>query len=904
MLLNAFDRLAANAGLVHCLKAVCVMGLALAVSGSLAIGTAVAEEHDDEASVTAANELEEVVVQALRRDGLLQKTPVAVSVLSQDALDQGDIVDVIDLNNAFPSLIVQTPGDQANPRFILRGVGTTNGTEAGDQTVGFYVDGIFAARAQGALALFYDLEGIQLLRGPQGTLFGRNNTAGALLLQTKRPGDELEGNVELTFGSFERRRISAAVGVPLTDNWGIRLAGVLDVDDGWVQALGTDPRVPQFPNRLNADGTSDNPWSLGAVNRYPDTDRNLNSRDSRSARISSLAKLGPRTEWFFSVEHFINKSADSVLLNPVLVEQGKYEAYIDSPHSLDLKSTAIRSILSVDISDSVQFEWLTGGGDLYRAQVYDLDSGLMNRYQEHRTEFHRSRSGSTEFKFDGSHFDGALDWTAGIYYFEEDTGIRFDIDAIGTWPEGGATFIQPERGAVASAAFTQITYRPIDSFGITVGYRQTEESKYDRGGRSFGNCSGVLRPAPAAAAALGGGNAITTTEDFFNNETGARTKSLNDVAVTGTTLDRIDDRTGRPVFTDKVTNANPTLVDDNGNPIPDGLDDLSGESRPPLECEATQQNELERDFSEGTWLARVEYDLVGSNSETLIYVSAATGYQSGVIQDAGNSTNPEKSLTYELGTKTDFGSFRLNNSLFFNSYTDLIRSLIDPIQNNTIVTNASEAQIFGLEIEATALFGNGGKIDLGLAFLDANYTGQYLFAFNPNDDLPQGGSPSLPIRRITDAKDNERSYYDLDGVGLPYAPTLQLNLGFAWAVQLDRGTLTPRLRAVYTSEHVFNDNNTEISAVNIWLNGSDSGLVNGQRQYHTGNPEGQDAYFKADIGVEWASQHGWVLDFFMNNVTDELVKTSTDCSAGTTAGCAARYLPPTEWGMRIKWNFD
>ena len=910
MIISALKHSAQPSWLAN-LKGVILPAVVLAGLSTITAGKALAA--DDDGDNSSGNALEEVIVQALRRDASLQDTPIAVSVLSQQALDNSDVVDITDLNNIIPNLVVQTPADQANPRIFLRGVGTVNGTEAADQSVGFYVDDIFAARAQGALSLFYDLESVQLLRGPQGTLFGRNNSAGAFLLRTKRPTKELEGNFELTSGSFNRRRVSAAISIPLTDNWSMRVAGVVDVDEGWVKQLTLDPRFAPPSESIPEEQDVTNPYSLGAVGRYPNPNQKLNNRDSRSVRISSLAEFNSRSSWFFSIETFNNKSADSILLNPVLVKQGKYEAYIDSPHSLDLTNTAIRSNISVDIGSSSKFEYLLGASNLSRAQVYDVDAGLMQRFQENRTEWQRSRAASQEFKFTGSVNDGKFDWTAGIYAFAEKTGIRFDIDAINAWPEGGATFIQPERGAVAAALYGQFTYRPIESLGISLGLRITDETKFDRRGRNYNNaCNGfILRETGQSADKLNGGSAISTAEDFFNNRTGARTRNLDGSAVVNAAgdpieSDGIDDVSGLPirVFTDEFDNETQTAETDAEDKTPDGLDDADGLPNTLL-CTAGTQNELERSYEEVSWLFRVDYKLSGRN-ETLLYLSAATGYQSGVIQDNGNSTKPENSLSYEFGTKTDFGSVRLNSAIFFNNYTDLIRSLIDPIQNNTVVTNASEAQIFGVELEMNALVGNGGQIDVGLSYLSATYTGEYLFAQTGiSTDLPQGANPSLPTRTIPTATGEDLTYYNLDGGPLPYAPEIQFNMGFNWDIKFDGGSLIPRFRVVYSSEFSFNDRDTQISAIDNFVGGVDQGLAaDGSRLYTRANPEGQDAYFKMDIGLEWVSRNGWSLDMFFNNVTDELVKTSADCSAGTAEGCAARYLAPAESGLRFRWVFD
>ncbi len=440
--------------------------LAVAISGILAFSVS--------SQVLAQDEqpgLEEVIVTAERREASLQSTPIAVSVMSQEALIENDILNVTGLTGFVPNLIVSGQEDQSDIKIYIRGVGTNNPTETGDQGVGVYVDGVFAARAQGALALMYDLENVQVLRGPQGTLFGRNNTGGAMLLTTRRPGKEFEGDIQVTYGTYNRQQVSGAFTLPVSDSLSFRVAAYSDQDDGWVNAIDTDPR--------GLEGEYSGPTTLRTANT---SGMKLNNTDVRSARLTGLWELTDALDWTLSYETFTDQGNTGVLLNPVEVEKGNFDAFIDSPVMLDMTSDVIRSKLSYDITDGVNAQYLFGTSDLSRRQVVDQDAGVLSMFREARTEYQDSTATSHEIKIQNSGSD-RLEWTVGLYYFEEETAIRFDFDGDGPWlNQRGATFIQPARGSESAAAYGQLTYRISDAFSLTGGVRYTDDLKYDRGG--------------------------------------------------------------------------------------------------------------------------------------------------------------------------------------------------------------------------------------------------------------------------------------------------------------------------------------------------------------------------------------------------------------------------------------
>src|SRR5690606_13254566 len=181
-------------------------------------------------------QLEEVIVTAERREMSLQDTPISVIAFTGDNLELKGVRDMMELANIAPNLDIKGSRGTGNtsPNYQIRGIGGGGGA-TGERGVGFYIDNVFMPRTTGPVMRVLDVERIEVLRGPQGTLFGRNSTGGAIRVITRQPGDELEGYVRVTGGKFDRRDITGMINVPLSDNVALRAQVALMEQDGFVQ---------------------------------------------------------------------------------------------------------------------------------------------------------------------------------------------------------------------------------------------------------------------------------------------------------------------------------------------------------------------------------------------------------------------------------------------------------------------------------------------------------------------------------------------------------------------------------------------------------------------------------------------------------------------------------------------
>ncbi len=154
------------------------------------------------------------------------ETPVAITAYTEAELKRNGVNSVKDIANLVPGLDISTATDQAAPVISMRGVRSTNITELGDPAVGVHLDGIYSPRMQGALALMYDIDRVEALRGPQGTLFGRNSTVGSINVISAKPEfTGLYGNVSIEAGNFNSKNIDAVLNIPINDEFAVRFSG-------------------------------------------------------------------------------------------------------------------------------------------------------------------------------------------------------------------------------------------------------------------------------------------------------------------------------------------------------------------------------------------------------------------------------------------------------------------------------------------------------------------------------------------------------------------------------------------------------------------------------------------------------------------------------------------------------
>ncbi|MGN6091739.1 MAG: TonB-dependent receptor, partial [Luteibacter jiangsuensis] len=349
--------------------------LYVAISLVIAPGTLLAADQEttgqDAASKNPATaerkvqNLDAVSVTATKRETPLQKTPVAVTAITVDTLDRERVMTVQDLTKLVPGLQGTSQGDHGVVTLTLRGIGNDSAkTEYADPEVATFVDGVYAPRAEAASGLLLDMEGVETLRGPQGTLWGRNSTAGAISFQTAKPdiGAGFYGNAQVEAGNYNQSGARAAFNLPISDTFAMRVAAVHQQHDGYVdyqKPSGQLPSVAQQQQAYLASGG--NPANFRPIDPswYVQNGDKYNAQDQSAARISTLWQPSDAFKWNLSYEYFVDRGTPSLsLMQTPRQGQDFWSALIDTAPYLHRTSSTVRSRMDWTINDGVQLSYI------------------------------------------------------------------------------------------------------------------------------------------------------------------------------------------------------------------------------------------------------------------------------------------------------------------------------------------------------------------------------------------------------------------------------------------------------------------------------------------------------------------------------------------------------------------
>ena len=258
--------------------------LAIALAGSAGARAQTA----DQAAAPADGD---IVVTAQRRSERLQDVPIAVTAITGDDLRERRIADVLDLSGRVPGLQIRSADNGANPRIFIRGVGLNDFNPATASAVGIYVNGVYVASTLAQRDAFFDLGQVEVLRGPQGTLYGRNTTGGAINVTTRKPGDTPEADLSLDYGRFDAVTLRGGISAPVAPGLlAVRVAGLYQRDDGYTRDTLTGDR-----------GNNVDRWALRSTARLTPSstitdDLTVNASRSTGGSLQAYARtLIPQT---------------------------------------------------------------------------------------------------------------------------------------------------------------------------------------------------------------------------------------------------------------------------------------------------------------------------------------------------------------------------------------------------------------------------------------------------------------------------------------------------------------------------------------------------------------------------------------------------------------------------------
>ena len=802
--------------------------------------------------------LQEIIVTAAGRATDLQKTPIAVSVFDQIRLDASGVSNLGELAYMVPGLEMTSTAPQAAMLVQLRGVGTTNITEIADGPVSIHVDGIYSPRSQAVAALLYDIDRIEVLRGPQGTLLGRNSTSGSVNIYNQRPSlDGVDGHWSTVFGNYNRREFRGAIDLPIHKTFGLRIAGATLKHNSYTDLLDNYIGLgAHYPTDI-ADLT-DYDQAVDYGQKGPEM------ADQQSWRISSLWQPAESFSALTSVEKYRDQGSGIAQLDPSLVTQGIRAVVSDSPSFLDLSNETWRNQLDYQAS-TYSVRYLYGRSTMTRQQIVDADFGRSSSFEQQRTHSSNFQFSSHELQLMNADTE-RLRWVLGTFYSREKNSIVFAVDQQnaggGRYSEGATSWIsnadggavsyaiQPNRRVESLGVFAQATY-DIDQYRrITLGARHTKDTKSDRGGRAI-NCRVTSLLGPYVdSSSIGPG--APNPEDIYAD------------AATQHAINR-------------------GAYHDNGT--------KQGIGNEP--CWIRQVNDLSVTWKNVSGLVNFEF----SPSDRIMYfASLSTGFKSGHIQDAGNAVEPETVTNFELGFKSQYldNRLRFNLAMFQAKYNNLQFSNEDRLDINndgiadtggsTVVRNASAATIRGLELELDWALTDADRLQISAAVTDAHFD---------RFEIPDTLFGDLFNPFVAHASLSPQDPVVLSGNSPPRLPNWKLTLAYSHDFIFDWGIATPRVVIKASDKYFLDIYNRDRVAAGVFAR-----LPNGGTDVGVQRP-----YQMLDLNLTFKpTSTKWTVTAFINNATDKAVKVDSG-NVITESGLVATYLAPRTYGVKFSYLF-
>ena len=437
-------------------------------------------------------QIEEIVVTAQKREENLQETPIAITAFTEEALEGRMINDISKLADFTPNVIFDTTapisGLSNGAAVFIRGVGQLDFGLTTDPGVGTYIDGVYSSRAVGGVLDVVDIERIEILRGSQGTLFGRNTIGGAINITTKRPAREFGGMVEATFGEFERADFKGSLDVPVTDRFSAKFAISSKNRNGFVDRIAAGGRLGD-EDRQSARGS----FLLEAtddIELYATVDyTNIDEQSAGSVMVGITEfpgepsqGLAPSSTWAYN-QVFVpaNPGAAPYTLEEFL-PGGKDQTLATGPTGTDLESFGATLTFTWSLP-WVEFKSISSYRDTEGEFYRDPDNSSVEITETTNPNYNHEQF-SQEVQLTGRGFNERLQYVLGAYYFEEDGTDDVFVPIYGALPTPVGLIALPlyinnyvTVDNDSKAVFGQGTFNVTEQIALTFGMRYTEDKK-------------------------------------------------------------------------------------------------------------------------------------------------------------------------------------------------------------------------------------------------------------------------------------------------------------------------------------------------------------------------------------------------------------------------------------------
>ncbi len=657
-----------------------------------------------------AQVIEEIIVTAQKRAENVMDVPIALTAFSGEALEKLGTRSLTDIGR-FTAGVDMNNDKTLQPTYSIRGVETNDWTIGSDPAVAVYVDGVYAARGAGAEAAFVDVERIEVLKGPQGTLFGRNATGGAIHIITHKPSQETEARVKLTGGDYNRRNIEAMYNMPLSDTVAMRVTGSVLRRDGYL-------------DNLNGD--------------------DVNEENRKNVRLSVLWDVSETTEAIFRYSYEDMDQVGGVVstLNSAAFENanpGKtWDTFgpgaWDAPKQQEARKMSSASLeLNHEIGD-MTFTSITGWRDVDSKLLEDLDGSNNPMFYFASSNPEQSTFFSQEFRLTGA--TDAVKWTAGATYTTEElehtTEAQFLVSTFESFAlppvfrQLGQT-ITPEqipafREAARNGTNAQLNgllgpvCRNKNCDGIAASFFISSLPGVNK---SFIQILNSLRPRVAAGYDAPWNEEVDSKGDYsslagYADATWSITDSTN---LTGGIRYTYDEKQ----FDLYTAYQNYLIEPGPGEPgIPFGLAFFNG-GQPLLDSSESQ--------NWGSWSGRLVLDHHLSE-DTMVYASIANGFKSGGFNSLNfgpgiqSSYDAEEVMNYEIGLKGELleGAVQYSSALFFYKYDNLQTLELVGVPIPSYNLRNADAEGKGFELEVAWMLTDNWLVAGNYSWLDTEFT--------------------------------------------------------------------------------------------------------------------------------------------------------------------------------------
>jgi len=687
--------------------------LALAIAFTSGTGITVTSAAQDDRQTSG---LEEIVVSAQRRETSLQDTPIAITAFSASKLEALGVFDVSQLGGFAPNMtIAKQPSSNTNMGVAIRGVGLGETQLAADPKVGLYIDGILNSKTIGGVFDVVDMERVEVLRGPQGTLFGRNTTGGAINITTLKPSGELRGKAMASVGNFGYLRYGGSLDLPAIGSLATKVSYSHSETDGWARnhytGVAQPPQMPYDKVERNLASKDDDAFRV-ALRWAPREDLTLDYAFDKTDNAGvappfQLLKVKDHifngfTRTSFDFKTFGGELYQQMAQNVQSRNHRQEDFVLDEMTEETLKIKAHTFVAAWELSNNLTLKYLYGSRKSEQNNGADLDGGAYvardlfygvfagNPGRIQTPGYHsavvdgRIELDTHEIQILGSAFEDRLHYTGGIFMYEE------DVSEIG--PQ---TFSMPIAFVATRGASTPVLGPLYNAAGFCPA--------------AYGGalCIGSQRlPIPGAS-----DPGIPGVVDFAygQNSTsraiyGQATYALTDVLDLTLGIRYTEDDKKAWMYNQNMLAERPTLSP--GNPL-----------------------RVKGDWDNISYLANISYAF---SDDILAYLTYTTGYNGG-----GFSTRATKAASFqtpydeeeikatELGLKSELFErrLRLNIAIFNNEFTDIqISQFVAGAGGAASQTaNAGTATIRGIEFDAVAIPLDGLTIDFSYGYLDAKF---------------------------------------------------------------------------------------------------------------------------------------------------------------------------------------